>query len=214
MKIEPIYTTKHVDILKEGILSRAADLFYAFRFLKLLVTKWENTDAYKLGLVDRKGKRLKDKKIETPVQKSAYTVFHRLVFNIKRLLMKIPGVSTGRLASYAAALFLIREHTGMSENQIKKIMDKVDLEFDWDNLPLQESKWFVNIEGNLNPGTYTLVNDIASLVTGDHIAMSNTKVKVVETQEPYATFLGESIYKVLHNKTNQYIFITTGDITR
>ena len=120
------YTTEHVDLLKEGILSRAADLFYAFRFLKLLVTKWENTPAYKLGLIDKKGKRLKDKKIETPVQKSAYTVFHRLVFNLKRLLMKIPGVSTGRLASYAAALFLIREHTGMSESQIKKIMDQVD----------------------------------------------------------------------------------------
>ena len=208
------YTTENIDVLKEGILSRAADLFYAFRFLKLLVTKWENTQAYKLGLIDNKGKRLKKVKIATPPQKSAYTVFHRLVFNIKRLLMKIPGVSTGRLASYAAALFLIREHTGMSESQIKKIMDQVDLEFDWDNLPLQESKWFVNILGDLNPGTYMLVNDIASLETGEYIAMTNTKIKVIEAQKPYTTFLGESIYKVHHPKTNQYIFITTGDIIR
>ena len=208
------YTTEHIDVLKEGILSRAADLFYAFRFLKLLVTKWENVPAYKLGLIDKKGKRLKDVKIDTPPKKSAYTVFHRLVFNIKRLLMKIPGVSTGRLASYAAALFLIREHTGMSENQIKKIMDQVDLEFDWDNLPLQESKWFINVLGELNPGSYTLVNDIASLETGEYIAKTNTRIITYTAQEPYATFLGESIYKVYHPKTNQKIFITTGDITK
>ena len=212
--IQKRYTTEHIDLLKEGILSRAADLFYAFRFLKLLVTKWENTPAFKLGLIDRKGKRLKDKKIETPVEKSAYTVFHRLVFNIKRLLMKIPGVSTGRLASYAAALFLIREHTGMSEKQIKKIMDQVDLEFDWDNLPLQESKWFINVLGELNPGAYTLVNNIASPDTGEYIAMANTRIITYTAQEPYATFLGESIYKVYHPKTNQKIFITTGDITK
>ena len=212
--IQKRYTTEHIDLLREGILSRAADLFYAFRFLKLLVTKWENVPAYKLGLIDKKGKRLKDVKIETPPQKSAYTVFHRLVFNIKRLLMKIPGVSTGRLASYAAALFLIREHTGMSERQIKKIMDQVDLEFDWDNLPLQESKWFVNILGELNPGAYTLVNNIASPETGEYIAMTNTKIVTYAAQEPYAIFLGESIYKVYHPKTNQSIFITTGDITK
>ena len=85
MKIEPRYTTKHVNLLREGILSRAADLFYAFRFLKLLVTKWENVPAFKLGLIDKDGKRLKDKKVETPGEKSAYTVFHRLVFNVKRI---------------------------------------------------------------------------------------------------------------------------------
>ena len=214
MKMQSKYTTEHLNVLSEGILSRAADLFYAFRFLKLLVTKWENTPAFKLGLIDRKGKRLKDKKIESPVEKSAYTVFHRLVFNIKRLLMKIPGVSTGRLASYAAALFLIKEHTGMSENQIKKIMDRVDLEFDWDNLPLQESKWFVNDSKELNPGSYTLVNDIASPNTGEYIAMTNTRITTYSPQKPYATFLGESIYKVYHSKTNQYVFITTGDITK
>ena len=175
-------------MLKEGILSRAADLFYAFRFLKLLVTKWENVPAFKLGLIDKKGQRIKAVKIETPAQKSAYTVFHRLVFNIKRLLMKIPGVSTGRLASYAAALFLIREHTGMSEKQIKKIMDQADLEFDWDNLPLQESKWFINVEGNLNPGIYTLINDIASPIT-----FGNASPQRLETHKMSKVFIKSEI---------------------
>ena len=59
-----------------------------------------------------------------------------------------------------------------------------------------------------------LVNDIASVDTGEHIAMANTKIKVATTEHPYATFLGESIYKVYHPKTGQQIFITTSDITR
>ena len=201
------------ETIKEGAISRIGDMVYAFRFLKLLVTPWKNTQAYKLELIDDKGKRIKKKKLETPQEKSAYTVFHRLVFNIKRLLQVIPGGGS-RLATYASALFLIKEHTNMSSAQIIKIMDKVDLEFDWDNLPLRESKWFVNNDGHLNPGQYTLINVIASIETGEHIAMANTRVKINTTQEPYAIFLGESIYKVNHPKTNQRIFITTGDITR
>lgn len=200
-------------MIKEGAISRIGDLVYAFRFLKLLVTPWKNTTAFKLDLITDKGKRIKKKKLETSEEKSAYTIFHRLVFNIKRMLQVIPGGGS-RLATYASALFLIREHTKMSEGQIKKIMDKVDLEFDWDKLPVQESKWFVNVDGHLNPGQYTLVNDIASLETGEYIALTNTRVKVKALQEPYATFLGESIYNVYHPKTNQCIFITTGDITR
>jgi hypothetical protein len=193
------YTTENIDVLKEGATSRIADLFYAFRFLRLLTMPWKKTAAYKTGMIDDKGKRLRDEKNKrikatTPKQKSAYTVFHRLVFNLKRLLGKISfGRST--IASYAAALFLIKEHTGMSEGQIKKIMDQVDMN-DWDK------------------GNYTLVNDIASIETGEYIAMANTKVKITESVHPYSTFLGESIFKVYHPKTNKQIFITTGDITR
>ena len=208
------YTTENVTELKEGAISRIGDLFYAFRFLRLLTQKWDTTPAFKLGLIDKDGKRLKSVKIETPGQKSAYTVFHRLVFNVKRLLQKLPFGKT-TIAKYAAALYLIKEHTHMSEKQIKNIMDKIDLEFDWDNLPLQESKWFINTLGELNPGNYMLVNDIASVNTGEIVALANSKITTLsQYKTPYDTFLGESIYKVYHPKTNQEIFITTGDITR
>ena len=78
---------------------RGPDFFYALRFLRLLTTKWEDTNAFKLGIVDKNGKKLK--KPETSDEKSAYNTFHKLVYNIKRLINKIPlGKST--LASYAA----------------------------------------------------------------------------------------------------------------
>ena len=94
--------------VNENVVSRTADLFYAFRFLKMLVTPWDKMPAYELELIDDKGKVIK--KPKTNEEKSAYTVFHRLVFNIKRLLSKLPFGQT-KLASYATALFLIKEHT-------------------------------------------------------------------------------------------------------
>ena len=45
-----------------SILSRAGDLIYTFRFLKLLVTPFEKTNAYKLGVIDDKGKKIKEGK--------------------------------------------------------------------------------------------------------------------------------------------------------
>ena len=38
-----------------GIISRTGDLFYAFRFLKLLVTPFEKTKAFELGIIDQEG---------------------------------------------------------------------------------------------------------------------------------------------------------------
>ena len=215
------FTTRHIQTLKEGSISRLADTAYALRFLRLLTMPWEKTEAFKLGIIDKDGMRTEYKDavnvriktpIDTPKKKAAYTVFHKLVFNLRRLLQKIP-LGKSLVARYGAALYLIKEHTHMSEKQLRKIMDKVETEFDWDNLPLQESTWFQSIDGKLNPGSYVLVQDIASPLTGELIAKANSRIKVTEQIEPHDTFLGMSIYKVKH-QTGQDIYITNGDIVR
>tara|TARA_B100000212_G_scaffold114516_2_gene85452 strand:+ start:243 stop:830 length:588 start_codon:yes stop_codon:yes gene_type:complete len=194
-----------------SILSRAADLGYAFRFLKLLTTPWNKLKAYELGIVDEKGKNLKKAKdLKTKEEKSAYTIFHRLVFNIKRLLNKIPG-GKSTLASYAAALYLIKEHTGMSEEKIEEIITKVlddNLETD-----LTESQWFIKGD-TLNPGIYCLTKDVVSMNTGEEIAKKNSKIRVEEHTEPYSSFLGNNIYKVQHVLTKQELYISNEDIKR
>ena len=68
-----------------SIITRTADLFYTFRFLKILTTPFEKTDAYKLGIIDIKGKRDKNVLVDDDKKKKSYTAFHRLVFNVKRL---------------------------------------------------------------------------------------------------------------------------------
>jgi hypothetical protein len=74
----------------------------------MLTTPWKKFDAYKLGIIDDKGKRLKDKPVETKDEKSAHTLLHRLVFNLKRILNKVPFGKTA-FASYAVALLLLKE---------------------------------------------------------------------------------------------------------
>lgn len=194
-----------------SILSRAADLGYAFRFLKLLTTPWNKLKAYELGIVDENGKNLKKaRELTTKEEKSAYTIFHRLVFNIKRLLGKVPG-GKSTLASYAAALYLIKEHTGMSEEKIEEIITKAlddNLETD-----ITESQWFIKGD-TLNPGIYCLTKDIVSMNTGEEVAKKNSKVKVLEHTEPYSSFLGNNIYKVQHVLTKQELYISNEDIKR
>lgn len=194
-----------------GIMSRAADLGYAFRFLKLLVTPWEKLEAFKLGIVDKRGRNIKKaKELETNEEKSAYTIFHRLVFNIKRLLQMVPG-GKSKFGSFAAALFLIKEHTGMSEKKIKEMLEKaLDSEFEND---ITESTWFIK-EGYLNPGTYVLTKDMVSPSTGEPIAKTNSKVIVNDFTSPSDSVWGVNIYEVKHISTNQKLYITNEDIKR
>ena len=177
----------------------------------MLTTPWNKLKAYELGIVDENGKNLKRaKELKTKEEKSAYTIFHRLVFNIKRLLGKIPG-GKSTLASYAAALYLIKEHTGMSEEKIEEIITKVlddNLETD-----LTESQWFIKGD-TLNPGIYCLTKDVVSMNTGEAIAKKNSKIRVEEHTEPYSSFLGNNIYKVQHVLTKQELYISNEDIKR
>ena len=195
-----------------GIISRAGDLFYAFRFLKLLVTPFDKTEAFNQGIVDADGKVLKKSKtLKTDKEKAAYTVFHRLVFNIKRLLGKIPG-GKSVIGRYGAALFLIREHTGMSEKAIIKALEKF-LDEDLSAEVLEENTWYQ--DGNqLIPGTYVLTQDAQSIETGEIIALKKNRIVVEDYLDPAGDFKNINIYKVKHKATNQNIYITNKDITR
>lgn len=90
-----------------------ADVLYnliAFKILTMLVTPFKETDAYKLGIIDENGKNLiKPSKFTKYEQKEAYSYLHRLVFNMKRILAKLPG-GDNKLKSLAAAFYLVKEY--------------------------------------------------------------------------------------------------------
>ena len=195
-----------------GIISRTGDLFYAFRFLKLLVTPFEKTKAFELGIIDKDGVVLKKgAERTTPEEKSAYTVFHRLVFNLKRIMAKAPG-GKSVVARYGAALFLIKEHTGMSEKQLLKTLEKaLDTQFENE---LNENYWYQDEEARLMPGNYILVEDTISPITGELIAKRNERVNVDDFKTPVGSISNINIYRVKHLKTNQDIYISNRDISR
>ena len=84
------------------------DLFLVYQFIRRLATPFEKWEAYKTGVIDEKGKILIKKKDRTDAQKKSWQIFDVMIANLKKLLAKVPGGSS-RLASYVAALYLIRE---------------------------------------------------------------------------------------------------------
>jgi|TARA_R110002074_G_scaffold396691_1_gene586340 hypothetical protein len=94
------------------------DLFLVFNFIKRLVTPFKKWDAYKEGVIDVNGNiLLRRKDFTTKAQSNSFGVFDQLILNLKKLLAKLPGGQT-KLASYAAALWLIKEQKTVEENQM------------------------------------------------------------------------------------------------
>ena len=81
--------------------SRAVDALITYRIIKLLVTPFERQDFYN-GIIDADGKVLKKAKtLKTERERNAYTVLHRFIFNLKRILKRV-GLGS-RIGSFAVA---------------------------------------------------------------------------------------------------------------
>ncbi len=87
----------------------AVDIFMVYQFLKRLATPFEKWPAYKAGVIDKQGNIIMKKRDRSTLeQKKSFKIFDLMILKLKRLLGKVPGGKT-KLASYAAALWLIKE---------------------------------------------------------------------------------------------------------
>ena len=113
--------------------SRGIDFLITYRVVKLLVTPFEKQEAYKFGIIDNKGKVLKKyKTLKTEKERKSYTLLHRFVFNLKRILQKV-GLGS-KLGSFAVALALLikedkkfAEHKTLIEQTVIKYLKEEDL---------------------------------------------------------------------------------------
>lgn len=105
------------------------DLFLVYQFIRRLATPFNKWEAYKEGIIDADGKVLiKKKNFTKSSQRKAWGVFDVMIANIKKLLAKVPGGSS-RIASYAAALYLIKEHKAFTEEStLNEDMTDKDIE--------------------------------------------------------------------------------------
>lgn len=194
-------------------MGRAIDLFVTYRFVKLLTTPFEKTDAYKMGIIDKDGFRTK-KILYKQSEQSAYTVLHKLVFNIKRIFAKVPGLRT-RLGTYAAALFLLKdtfkehvEDPNMFEKGLMEYLKQQGVEFD--DTIVEE----VTLDnGKLSKGIYVLTQDVVTTEAETEIdALEGDEVEVFEDSPPEDTILGVDVFGVVHKKTKQKIYVSSEDI--
>jgi hypothetical protein len=203
-------------------MGRAIDLFVTYRFIKLLVTPFEKTEAYKLGIIDKDGKRKTEQTVSrgvrptdlnTAEKKNAYTVLHKLVFNIKKIFGKVPGLRT-KLGTYAAALFLLKdtfkEHVEDPDVFEKEFMKYLKEEgYEIDNTISEEVIGFGEV---LPKGEYTLVNDILNTEEEELQAKVGDKVVAFDDEAPIDTVLGVEIFPIVHVKTQEKIYISLEDI--
>ena len=130
--------------------------FIAYKFIKILSMPWKETDAFKFGIIDKKGKVLKKMKdLRTSEERKSYTIFHRLIWNLKKLLEKLP-IFKSRLASFAAALYLIKEQVDPEGTLIEDMFLDYLKEngCDVDSMMLNES--FEMRDGTIKRGLYII----------------------------------------------------------
>jgi hypothetical protein len=203
-------------------MGRAIDLFVTYRFIKLLVTPFDKMPAYKLGIIDKDGNRIMEKTVSRGMQptvligdeqKSAYTILHKLVFNIKKIFGKVPGLRT-KLGTYAAALFLLKDtfkesvdDPDMFEKEFMKYLKEEGYEID--NTISEEVIGFGEV---LPKGEYTLVNDILNSEEEELTAKKGDKVVAFDDEAPLDTILGIDIFPIIHVKTQEKIYISLEDI--
>ncbi len=172
-----------------GIIASIGNIYFVYQFLKKLVTPFEKTEAFKLGIIDEKGKILKRRRdLETKEEKSAYNLSDTLVWNLKKILGKIP-FGKSKLASYAAALWLIKE-----QDNGKIFVNEKELE-------AQFFDYFEKLENDdLNESTFDNVSD--KIVLGILQAYD-------EEQESHAKFLTlANVYTGLSKEYIQEEFLT------
>ena len=205
-------------------MGRAIDLFVTYRFIKLLVTPFEKQEAYKLGIIDKDGNRVmpapvggvrqtKPEPLRTTEEKNAYTILHKLVFNIKKIFAKVPGLRT-KLGTYAAALFLLKDtfkesvdDPDMFEKEFMKYLKEQGYEID-DSI----SEEVIGFGEVLPKGEYVLVNDILNKEEEELSAKIGDKVIAYEDEAPVDTVLGVEIFPVVHVKTQEKIYVSLEDI--
>ena len=192
-----------------GLVKRAADLTYAFRFIRMMVMDWKDWDAYKQGIIDENGKRNKNVKLDTDEKKSAYTPFIRLAANIKRLVAKIPGGGS-KLGSFASALYLIKEKVGT------KGLEKICKELNVDLLDFlnEKNEWFLLDNKQLTPGLYRVSTPKLLNKTCDELVWPKDQVRILDESFPVGEVFGVDVYEATHINTNRQVYVTVSELIR
>lgn len=93
--------------LKTGI-----DTAYAYKFIRLMQKPFTEWTSYSYGIIDDKGNLIRLPK--TKEEKGSYTPFHASIRAMKRLMNKVPGLSTMAMMatswSAMASRFNLVEH--------------------------------------------------------------------------------------------------------
>jgi len=192
-----------------------AGKFYTLRFLRLLTTSWKDTGAFKAGIIDDEGNVLR--KAQTSADKKVYNMFHKLVFNFKRLLGKIP-FGRSKLGSYAAALLLLKDHTEMSEELFGELLYELfecnPLDCETDEVIKESRSFILNESLELEPGTYEFCEETLLFQNGNTLEGLGRKLQCTkENCSPRGYIFGLPVFKLKDTETGSPVIVSNTQIT-
>jgi len=162
-------------------MANLVDLYIVYRILRKLTTPFDQWDAYKQGVIDAEGNIIKKPDDRnTEAEKESLSTLDVLILNLKKILSKLPFGKT-KLASYGAALFLIKEEKNLTEENLEEKFAAYMA-----NKHLQEE--IVNVTGSGVAGT-TGDPPVGSKVMMRRFA--NSDVFVVDTERYLKARLGK-----------------------
>jgi hypothetical protein len=95
------------------------DLYLCYEFLKKLTTPFDQWEAYKLGIIDKKGNQLKlIQDFKTQKEKDAFGYFDLLILHLKQLLALVPG-GESKIGTYAASLLLLKQYQKIVKEELE-----------------------------------------------------------------------------------------------
>ena len=119
--------------------------------------------------------------------------------NIKRLIRKLPfGKLT--VSSYLAALWLVKENTDMSDEEIGSVLREAT-GIDPNTIELAENNLFINNDGYLQEGTYILNKELLLPFTGENLIQKGSSIVVNENTQQCGSIFNVPEFKVWHENT-------------
>ena len=193
-----------MSFLRENVINNTLNYIVLYKIIMRMITDIKDTKAFKLGIVDKKGKILRKRRtLKTKEEKNALTRLDIFVFNLKRILGPL---ARSKLVNITAALFLLKEQDNLNNLE--------DFENRYTLLETGYSEFESSLDSKdlkmIEKMSETLEEDIANVVgTGEHIAgivgdppVKKKKKKVKKKDIPDDTKKIKKSEKVYEGATN------------
>lgn len=114
-------------------MGKAIDSVIALRVLYLLTMPFKKWKAFEEGIIDENGEKIKEGEITS----DNWTMLHRLVWRLKKLIGKLPG-GKSMVASMTAAYLLVKESDQYmeeySDEELIAMLEAVDISVEYDKI--------------------------------------------------------------------------------
>ena len=175
--------------------------FVSLKFIQLLTKPFQKWDAYKMGLIDKKGFKIRDAKNKN--EEKEFASWMNIIRKIKIMLEKFaPGGRVAALSSFAAALYLLKED--------------IDKNTNWEGAEV------INIiaqdiflaEETLNEVTRLEVLRTGKYIIENEFIDNDILIMLKESTGPSEWFFGIPMFEVKDAVTNKTFLVTKDDLRK